>query len=137
MHSIKTSKYVASDKTLILGATQEGSSIINNSGVVLHNCVLWEGDLGNSDCEKLAYWPWKNLKFDVVGTSRYEIGNGSTAIDLISSEMFDKGIQYYYMTDFFKFDSANPPKHDSVAELDGGITKISFLQSRLCTWLNE
>lgn len=124
---------------LILGATQgPENGIIQNSGVTIHNCVLWKGDLGSLECKKLAYWPWKNLKFDVVNTQGYSVGaQKKTAIDLLCSEMFDKGIQYYYVTDFFEFNNQNQPGIGTEAKLRENVDRIGFTNSRLCYWLNN
>lgn len=108
------------DATLILGATKtDNGNITNYAKGTLHSCRIWYGDLGDTDCRKIARWPRETYLYEVAGFSNYKLSSKSqyTSVDFICASLLKR---YKQM--------------NTTTSVTGGFAKMplfSWLQNRL------
>lgn len=80
--------------TLVLGATKTDGGAYGDYAIgTMHSCRLWYGDLGDTDCRKIASWSRETYLFEVGGFGKYKLSANSvqpTSVDFICASLLDR-----------------------------------------------
>lgn len=71
------------DATLTFGGLLNANTPQYATGEI-HYAKLWYGDLGAEECKKICSWTYETMRFEQVGTQRY---NYSTVVDGVSKNL--------------------------------------------------
>ena len=76
-------------KTLVLGCGQSdvGGRVDFAAGII-HKCKIWYGDIGNSECQKIAAWPFEKICIETAGYNSYKRSDDAEAyseVDFVSA----------------------------------------------------
>ena len=121
---IQVSKLVTTknNQKLGFGAFKDYTGTISDYGTgVVHRCKIWWGDLGDTECRKIAIYPWETMYWDVMSGGDYATNDTETehtTIDLISSVILER--------------SHIPYKDTTIEGLPGG-----YGDTDMCAWLNN
>ena len=82
------------DATLVVGAAKSDAGSIGEYAIgTLHACRIWYGDLGETDCRKIANWPRETYIFEVGGFGNYRLSNDTvkpTSVDFICASLLER-----------------------------------------------
>lgn len=66
-------------KHLLLGCDQNDSGEkINFAAGIVHKLHVWFGDLGNTECQKIAAWPWELYCMETTGYGQFQLSADTT-----------------------------------------------------------
>lgn len=82
------------DCTLVIGAAKSDAGVYYDYAKgILHSCRIWYGDLGDTDCRRIASWPRETYKWEAGTFGAYKLGDDaskSTNIDFICASLLSR-----------------------------------------------